>query len=89
MSGARQKEGRRRPAGRSDGCAGISRLDESRHCGVAVRPTRLNYQCQHERNGASGSGETASGGTIMESGFAHARRAGDGHPLAGSRRRWR
>jgi hypothetical protein len=33
-----------------------------------VAPTRLNYQCQHERNGANGSGETASGGTIMEAG---------------------
>src|SRR5206468_2916062 len=32
----------------------ISRPGESRHCGAPVRPTRLNYRCQHERNGASG-----------------------------------
>jgi hypothetical protein len=48
------------------------------------RADPINYQCQHERNGANGSGETASGGTIMEAGIARARCVVTGHPLAGS-----
>jgi hypothetical protein len=50
--------------------------------------------CEHERNGASGSGETASGGTIMETGIAQAdppppatgwpRSGADGSKLAAS-----
>jgi hypothetical protein len=48
-------------------------------------PTRLNARCERERNGASGSGQTASGGTIMETGIAPGRPAAAGYPLAAAR----